>query len=771
MKKTPDGIRNEVLDAVRIIRTCRPLVQRVGDVRVPPGKAPFCEVDFEVPLGTQIRATGVGQHGVKALETVTFHFTPWFPFKPPLIFLRPDFDRSLAHIQPGSVGHPPQPCLVDGDLAEFYQSQGLVGVVEQVGAWLRDAANGLLIDPKQGWEPVRRDSLKDRMVCDIDQIRSVVTRNGGYQVRWLSFARIRSDTGEADYQCTVADDTAHLNEDELKEFGVRQVGRVEHGNSLALVIWPGKTASGAPLVTDHYLPETVTDVATLRQRAVEYQCHAGLQECMNRLETIVRRFTSKSPIPLLIVFAVRRPYHLIGTSSEIELCPYLIEVDAPKLMPADEMTPVRPVAPEERLTSGLLARMSGRGDKSPRLPWAQFGAGSLGSKIAIHLARAGAAPASIVDRGWLSPRNAARHALTLPADRHEFHWNQEKASALAGAVEALGGECNAHTVDLATVAQDKDTARRIVPTKAIFAVNSTASLTVREALEACAGSNVLPRIVETSLFAAGAVGLITLEGPERNPSTGELITDLYAQLADDAELREALSDGAAGFHRVEIGQGCGSMTMPIPDARISLQAATMAAFVLDLHDNGLPHEGLILVGRTARDGMSVDWRRRSVAATHDVRLIGNLHGWRVRVLDRAHRKILEDVEKWPYVETGGILVGRISHAARVIYVADLVAAPPDSARSANEFHLGTNGAKEAITAYGSSTARALYCVGTWHSHLSDSNPSEQDEDVARTIALSRLVPSVVLVCTPKGYRGLIAAQEVSLPEPQEEVHG
>ena len=38
------------------------------------------------------------------------------------------------------------------------------------------------------------------------------------------------------------------------------------------------------------------------------------------------------------------------------------------------------------------------------------------------------------------------------------------------------------------------------------------------------------RVIETSLFAGGGVGTITVEGPGRNPSTTDLIAEFYAIL-------------------------------------------------------------------------------------------------------------------------------------------------------------------------------------------------------------------------------------------------
>ena len=60
---------------------------------------------------------------------------------------------------------------------------------------------------------------------------------------------------------------------------------------------------------------------------------------------------------------------------------------------------------------------------------------------------------------------------------------------------------------------------------------------------------------------------------------------------------------------------------------------------------------------------------------------------------RAEEKITEDVGQWPNVETGGVLIGRYSETAQGFYITDVLIAPPDSVRSADEFILGTKGLK------------------------------------------------------------------------------
>ena len=88
--------------------------------------------------------------------------------------------------------------------------------------------------------------------------------------------------------------------------------------------------------------------------------------------------------------------------------------------------------------------------------------------------------------------------------------------------------------------------------------------------------DALPRVVETTLFAEGTIGLITVEGPGRNLSVADLIAEAYAMMRPDRRLREAVLTAEGTVTRQRIGEGCGSATMVISDARVSIIAAPMA---------------------------------------------------------------------------------------------------------------------------------------------------------------------------------------------------
>ena len=111
---------------------------------------------FDVSLPNAWRSCGKSPSGVRPKEKVRFDFPSDYPSSPPRVSLRRDFNRNLPHMQPYLLSGRPVPCIYDGDITELLHQEGLVSILNQISVWLDRAALLNLMDPEQGWEPVRR---------------------------------------------------------------------------------------------------------------------------------------------------------------------------------------------------------------------------------------------------------------------------------------------------------------------------------------------------------------------------------------------------------------------------------------------------------------------------------------------------------------------------------------------------------------------------------------------------------------------------------------
>ena len=714
------------------------------------------EITFCVPLPNEWRVEGESPStGVRAEEQVRFDFPRDFPLLAPSPSLRLDFNRNLPHIQPYMTGDGrPVPCIYDGELRELLHHQGWLGILNHTAIWLERASTSNLIDPDQGWEPVRRDCLRDCVVADASDVRRVVDSRGGSTFRRVRYVRLVSADGDEHVYSRVHPERLQISKDVVPSiFGERPTSAdatTFWGKSLAVLVWPGKHPSGELILNDAYLPETVSNVKGLHECARQYGCLRELDNAFRILRKALSNWKPEGPFKLTVLLLARRPLPLIGSDSQIEICPYVVDIHSPGLFACGSRTAVYPAAHRHQISRDLLAQMAGD-SSSAVLDWTLLGAGSLGSKVAVHLARAGRGPQIVVDRAVLSPHNAARHALLPAADDSEFLWTRDKATALCDTLRGLKGEVTPVTADVVSIIQSQSV-RRHLGKRPWVVLNSTASLPVQEAL---ASTDALSksRVIEIGLFGGGSVGLLTVEGPRRNPNTVDLMAECYRLIGEDLVLREAIF-GDGHTSRQQVGQGCGSLTMTMSDGRLSLFAAAMSEYVLGKQRDGLSdRSGEILIGRLLDDGLSLTWR---AAVCEPVEIVTTENsGWRVRVGRAAKQKIEKEVRSHPSVETGGALIGRLSEVNKSVYVVDALEAPEDSIRARGQFVLGTKGLGRRISSYTNATGGALYCVGTWHNHATPSGPSEIDKATAKSLSLVEQSPFVLLIHTPDGFRGLL----------------
>ena len=322
------------------------------------------QIDVAIRLGLPNAwvATGHSPNGVRSIEPVTFRFPANFPLKAPTLHLRADFDRSLAHVRPGGRGDLPEPCIFEGNLTELLPQQGIAEIINQLVVWLENAALERLINPAQGWEPVRRDRLRDFIVADAAVLRGLVSRKAGYAAFGLEYWSFSLEGDAVALLGEIGRERLTLNAKTTPSlFTETQPVKGKDwrlGRSLAIVSWPGRHASGELVIADRYQPETVTNIGSLFARAEEYGCEEPLRGALQWLETCLSGYEAASSRPIVLVLCARRPFHIIGSESAIELCPYITDIGARKLLAAGDRTAVRPAGHRHSISVPLLRRLS-----------------------------------------------------------------------------------------------------------------------------------------------------------------------------------------------------------------------------------------------------------------------------------------------------------------------------------------------------------------------------------------------------------------------------
>lgn len=700
----------------------------------------------EVSLPNRV-VDDVSATGVRRLEPVYLVFPGDFPLKAPSVRLRPDFPSNFAHINPHSPGAHIPPCIFEGDLSELMHRFGIEKILDQLLIWLKKAAEGQLLDLEQGWEPTRRGSPDASIEFDADALALSLPKDGS--ILGLS-ANLFQVSGTRHLTLGGVDETA----------GTFSLSRVRDTEA-----WTGKISvfiacapwvEGKPQVFGTYAADTVVDLPSLLERAALLGIDgASLGKRLGSAtfdSTFLTPSSSAWPWPgdfcIAVVLAAHRPVPLIGTHRQVEFVPYLVRVPQRPKAPIIGDAVVEPAWQIHRVSARLLAATSGFATADIQQQVTVVGCGSVGSKLALHLARAGFGAQTLVDNELFSPHNMARHALL-----DSTGWN--KAEKTREALAALGHDkARAYAQDIVTALTTPGGAgvvNQVLPRATKLLIDTTASFRVAAAM---AQSSHLSgeglRVARAFLIGAGRAAVLMLEAPQRVVRIDDLYAQMGALCRTNPKLRAAIGGDGATATEVFVGDSCRSITLSMPDSVVSRGASLFASQIQQWLIHGFPSQAQLLVGTAAGDGIGVEWHSNQVPDTHVLQVAGD-GGWSVRVAGSVALAIRADSEQWAPRETGGALIGHVDILSRTIYIADLVPAPKDSERSPERFVLGTQGLGSTLRQAHADSVGYLQYLGTWHSHPMGGTHSPTDfETLQRLASFAPGLPVVSLVWTAVG---------------------
>jgi len=295
-----------------------------------------------------------------------------------------------------------------------------------------------------------------------------------------------------------------------------------------------------------------------------------------------------------------------------------------------------------------------------------------------------------------------------------------------------------------------------IPPNTSLIIETTGSIAVREKLASLSPENLPGRLFHAALYESGRIGVIAVEGQLRNPNVDDLLVKFWDTRVNDEQLFLKFSKNETIANRQDVGMGCGSYTMVMPDTRISIYAAGMAEKARHIIEKGCPENGELWIGLLDESDMGVQWKKYSQKRSTILRTRGS-NEWEIRILEEAHDQITEEAKKWKNIETGGVLIGRIFLNRRCITVARVIEAPIDSVRRENSFILGTKDLRKTVSNIFDRTGGTLGYVGTWHSHpCGPAAPSSTDRNALDRIKTLRLgAPALFLIWTPNGFVAII----------------
>ena len=143
----------------------------------------------------------------------------------------------------------------------------------------------------------------------------------------------------------------------------------------------------------------------LYERAQSLDLLGPLKSHLGLLQARLKGVPASVPIVIAIALMVRRPLEVIGQGSRIEILPYVVEVSSSEDLNPTSLRQVRLAAHRDTISAKLLSTMAGGAVVTEPLKWTLIGAGSVGSKLAVHLAREGKGPDIVIDSGTMRTHN------------------------------------------------------------------------------------------------------------------------------------------------------------------------------------------------------------------------------------------------------------------------------------------------------------------------------------------------------------------------------
>jgi Prokaryotic E2 family A/Prokaryotic homologs of the JAB domain len=648
------------------------------------GDLVIMDVEVEVPKRTD--------HDIHLEERIGVYFeTPPAPpdeLAPPEAFaLRDDFPRDVPHVNLRPFEHPRSLCLYDTPFAELRSSWTPARFVTLVREWLRLTARGELHAADQPLEPLMMGS------CG-----------------WI----------------ILPNELRH----EDAAFGLEARGQI--GDKLALVAVPLTEVSQAKrrFVAVCIRASPRTHGVIRRSPATLADLHdllAPEDDVRGRVAAVVRKWKEEgvpldAQVAIVLLIPMRRaegaepevdqPWAFLTSlsvekvgqslglwerSAEHGLATMVGGTSAGDGGAAVQLVPLHAYFQHRRKDG---ARYNGRTNVDERR-FVAVGAGALGSQVLDCVARAAFGRWTVVDRDVFLPHNVARHELGNAVV------GVEKACGVAlGVMQEAAADPNVHnwiTVDALAPGNGRAELEQAFEA-ATAIVDMSASIAVARVL--ARDVTAIGRRISLFLNPTGTDLVLLAESVDRAVRLDALEMQYYRAVARDSALAGTLRGAVA---RERYGRSCRDVSTQLPHARVK----TLAGI------------GALALERVVNASTAAIRVWRLDEATHGINAVDvppyhtidkAISEWRV-VTDHALLARLRELReaKLPN-ETGGVLLGSVDIARRVVYVADTIPSPPDSKEWPTLYIRGAAGLSNEVERIHEATAGQLYYVGEWHSH-------------------------------------------------------
>lgn len=683
---------------------------------------------------------------IRSVEPVLIVFNlEKYPSISPIVFTdRLSFPKNdLAHLYIAKNGRPPAFCLVRENSEDWYAKKRPVDLVKRISNWLQDAATGNLSLNGEQFDPLRLENYTGILIYDYNIFAEVVNKKEGFShgsnFAVILFKRTADSTYKFVKFITEENYTETIKEvAEAREKKSKDIETTHY--HIGYLVWNNEEDS-----YNQYIINTPSNWDDLKNHANLYGIDLSLVE--KYLSESDKNYFKGVPI----ILAIKRPLNVIGYRDNIEFSNHVIILDDGDKKDGKIINNISVLlfSHNQILNQDKAQTISGEDDivigKSLII-----GCGALGSKIIMHLARSGQRNFVLTDGDKISPHNLVRHALLGE------HLGMNKAIALSTAIKEIFPDQKVEILSLPinfTASDYND-----VFDKFTWIFDFTASENVFNSL--ICDTNVSTRVCRAYISDNGNLGLMFIEGKDRNPRIDDLQAYLYSISRNTDWVSEWLNrernSTEQNLTNISVGVGCNSETTILADDIISAHAAHFSRIVKQKNIKEQT-DGTIYVYRIINDEDGYNVRTQTIFVPSFIVIPAkNDPSWSIRLTEGITDRILEATSQAGTNETGGVFIGFVNYKSKVIYVVDLIDAPPDSSANAVCFHRGYKGLSQSIEEITKKSGNQLGYIGEWHSHphgpncLSSTDQETIDKYKVEFNNLLTPIPVFIIIVAPEG---------------------
>jgi hypothetical protein len=582
-----------------------------------------------IPLSIEVNLPSKGTHDnidIRQFEPILIYFNiNNYPNAAPRIKSdRKDFPSSnLSHLYAVTSGEPPVLCLVRENLDEWFANRRISDLVFVAKQWFSKAANGLLSEDADEFEPVRLEGYKGYSIYSHLKLFNYISENKRHFAEhpfcYLLVSTKLKTLANPSFKLMNVDITStNLTKlfDLIKDVNLKFVKGKENNDIdlplFLLLVWSNNTEPYGAYSTS--LPKTFGELEafaaqygiSIKKPITEY-IKSGL---------FINNLTAYIPI----ILGVKRPKKLIGFESEFEFFHFVIKIEKESIV-ENSITPESIVffqSHREPISSNLAQKLSLNKNQEKTV---FIGAGALGSKLLFHYARGGNFNLKAIDNDIFSPHNIVRHDLFMEST------GKNKARAVIEKIKSfLDNDSSLEYHNGSIFNYDNKQLEGYS-----WLIDTSASLNVQNWL-VNSGISIIPNRARAEIAYKGNLGLLYIEGENQNPRIDDLVNYVYflginIDIISEWLLEENKKKEGNDYDIVDIGIGCNSPTVIMANDSMSFHASIFSKILNhESQRKKIKKKGFLNISFISDNGFDVN-SKNFLVPPFDIFKCNNNSGW------------------------------------------------------------------------------------------------------------------------------------------------